>query len=100
MIRSVLSSEAMTGWRTNTLVLKGHRNGTELAHQNVPAGRFVHGDAGSVAFPPNAFVAVVSFYTLEHVPRQEHETVLGRIYRWLRPGGFLLIGIEGGIWTP
>lgn len=62
----------------------------------MPTGQFVHGDAGSVAFPPSSFDAVVSFYTLEHIPRLEHETILRRIYRWLRPEGLLLISIEAG----
>lgn len=67
-----------------------------LARQNVPAGHFIHGDAGSVEFQEAHFDAVVSFYTLEHVPRKEHETILQRIYQWLRDGGFLLISIEAG----
>jgi ubiquinone/menaquinone biosynthesis C-methylase UbiE len=56
-----------------------------LACQNVPAGHFIHGDAGSVEFPAAAFDAVISFYTLEHIPREEHETILRRIHHWLRP---------------
>jgi len=67
-----------------------------LARQNVPTGHFIHGDAGSVEFQEAHFDAVVSFYTLEHVPRKEHETILQRIYQWLRDGGFLLISIEAG----
>ena len=39
---------------------------------------------------------------LTHVPRDEHAAVLGRIVRWLRPGGVLLasFGVEddpGGV---
>jgi ubiquinone/menaquinone biosynthesis C-methylase UbiE len=67
-----------------------------LARQNVPTGHFLHGDAGSVEFPPNSFDAVISFYTLEHIPREEHKTILRRIYQWLRVGGFLLMSIEAG----
>jgi ubiquinone/menaquinone biosynthesis C-methylase UbiE len=67
-----------------------------LARQNVPTGHFLHGDAGSVEFPPSSFDAVVSFYTLEHIPREEHKTVLRRIYKWLRVGGLLLISMEAG----
>jgi cyclopropane fatty-acyl-phospholipid synthase-like methyltransferase len=67
-----------------------------LARQNVPAGRFLHGDAGSVEFPPSSFDAVVSFYTLEHIPRQEHQIVLQRINNWLQVGGLLLISMEAG----
>jgi len=66
----------------------------DLARQNVPAGHFLHGDAASVRFPAASFDAVISFYSLEHIPRQEHEAILRRIYGWLRPGGFLLFSME------
>jgi ubiquinone/menaquinone biosynthesis C-methylase UbiE len=68
----------------------------DLARQNVPTGYFLHGDAGSVEFPQSSFDAVVSFYTLEHIPREEHKTVLRRIYNWLRVRGLLLISMEAG----
>jgi SAM-dependent methyltransferase len=68
----------------------------DLARQNVPTGHFIHGDAGSVAFPAASFDAVVSFYTLEHIPRKEHGTILRRIHRWLRAGGLLLVSMEAG----
>jgi ubiquinone/menaquinone biosynthesis C-methylase UbiE len=67
-----------------------------LARQNIPTGNFLHGDAGSVEFDADSFDAVVSFYTLEHIPRGEHEALLRRIFRWLRPGGLLLISMEAG----
>jgi ubiquinone/menaquinone biosynthesis C-methylase UbiE len=66
----------------------------DLAHRNVPGGRFLHGDLGSVEFPPSSFDAVVSFYTLEHLPRREHAAILRRICRWLKPGGWLLLSTE------
>jgi ubiquinone/menaquinone biosynthesis C-methylase UbiE len=68
----------------------------DLARQNVPAGSFIHGDAGSVEFPAASFDAVVSFYTLEHIPREEHETILRRVHGWLRPGGYFLLSHEAG----
>jgi len=67
-----------------------------LAQQNVPTGHFVNEDAGSAEFPPSSFDAVVSFYTLEHIPREEHKAVLRRIGKWLRVGGLLLISMEAG----
>ena len=65
-----------------------------LARENVPTGTFIHGDAGSVTFPEASFAAVVSFYTLEHLPREEHQPLLERIYQWLQGGGYLLISTE------
>jgi cyclopropane fatty-acyl-phospholipid synthase-like methyltransferase len=57
------------------------------ARQNVPRGTFLHADLGSVTFSPGSFDAVVSFYTLEHLPREEHAAIFGRIATWLKPGG-------------
>jgi cyclopropane fatty-acyl-phospholipid synthase-like methyltransferase len=68
----------------------------DLARRAVPTGIFLHDDAGSVTFPAAAFDAVVSFYTLEHIPREEHQTILRRIHQWLRPGGYMLISLEAG----
>jgi cyclopropane fatty-acyl-phospholipid synthase-like methyltransferase len=65
-----------------------------LARRNVPAGTFIHGDAGTVEFPTASFDAVVSFYALEHIPRTEHALLFRRIHRWLRSGGFLLMSHE------
>jgi SAM-dependent methyltransferase len=64
------------------------------ARQNVPSGTFLHADLGSIAFSPGSFDAVVSFYTLEHLPREEHAAIFGRIATWLKPGGYLLLGTE------
>ena len=68
----------------------------DLARKNVPAGTFIQGDLASVDFPAQAFDAVASFYTLEHIPRREHAEVLKRIHGWLRSGGLLLFSIEAG----
>jgi ubiquinone/menaquinone biosynthesis C-methylase UbiE len=66
----------------------------ELARQNVPSGSFIHGDAGSADFPAASFDAVVSFYTLEHLPRGEHQALLRHIHQWLRGNGYFLISTE------
>ncbi len=75
------------------------------ARQNVPSGTFLHADLGSISFSPGSFDAVVSFYTLEHLPREEHAAIFDRIATWLKPGGYLLLGTEAagsagsiGIW--
>lgn len=60
------------------------------AWERVPGARFVHADFTTVDLEPASFDAVVSFYVFNHVPREELGPLLGRIQRWLRPGGFLL----------
>jgi SAM-dependent methyltransferase len=64
-----------------------------LARQNVPQGRFVQGDMGSIAFRPGMFDAVVAFHSLIHVPRVQHPTLFDRMGRWLRPGGLLVASL-------
>jgi cyclopropane fatty-acyl-phospholipid synthase-like methyltransferase len=61
-----------------------------LARQNVPAATFLQADIMSLDFPPATFDAVVSYYTIFHLPREEHPVLFERIRRWLKPGGFLM----------
>jgi SAM-dependent methyltransferase len=61
-----------------------------LAHQHVPTATFVHADMMTLDFPPATFDAVVAFYTILHVPRQEHAVLLNQISTWLRPNGLFL----------
>jgi cyclopropane fatty-acyl-phospholipid synthase-like methyltransferase len=66
----------------------------EAARGNAPAARVLEGDAGACDFPPETFDAVVAFYVLDHIPREEHAALFGRIAGWLRPGGLLLFTTE------
>jgi cyclopropane fatty-acyl-phospholipid synthase-like methyltransferase len=67
-----------------------------LARANVPEAEFIERDAASLDFGKERFDAVVSFYMLEHIPRAEHARLLSRVFRWLRPGGYLLMSVEEG----
>jgi cyclopropane fatty-acyl-phospholipid synthase-like methyltransferase len=64
------------------------------AARNVPDAEFVCADARTVTFPDGHFDAAVSLYTFDHIPRQEHHLLLGRLHQWLQPGGLLLLNIE------
>jgi SAM-dependent methyltransferase len=73
-----------------------------LARTNVPAARFVRADLTTYDRPAASVDAVVAFYVLTHVPRDDHAALLARIRRWLRPGGVVLasFGVEddpGGV---
>jgi len=61
----------------------------ELAERYVPDATFIQADMAALEFAPGSFDAVVAFYALTHVPRDEHAALLGRIATWLRPGGLL-----------
>jgi SAM-dependent methyltransferase len=60
------------------------------ARQRVPGATFLHADFTEVELERESFDAVVSFYVLNHVPREELGPLLRRIASWLRPGGHLL----------
>ena len=74
----------------------------ELARANVPNATFVQADMTALAFEPASFDAVVAFYSLTHIPRDDVAALLHRIRDWLRPGGMFIatMGVEddpGGI---
>ena len=48
---------------------------------------------------PGTFDAVVSFYSLIHVPIEDQRKLLPKIHRWLRPGGYLLAIVGFERWT-
>jgi cyclopropane fatty-acyl-phospholipid synthase-like methyltransferase len=66
----------------------------DLARRNVPSGRFFKADLSLLQFPESTFDAVVSFYTIEQVPRRTHAQLFARIATWLKPGGYLLLSVE------
>lgn len=68
----------------------------ELARARVPEARYVVGDMATVAFRPGAFAAVTAFFSLIHVPREEHATVLVSTHRHLHPGGHLVATMSSG----
>lgn len=60
------------------------------AQHNVPNGIFLHSDIMALSLPAASFDAVVAFYAIFHLPREEHQHLFERIATWLKPGGYLL----------
>lgn len=61
-----------------------------FARKNIPRANVLHADMTTVEFPENSFDGVCAFYSLIHVPRNEHGTLLHRIANWLRPSGLFI----------
>jgi SAM-dependent methyltransferase len=61
-----------------------------LARQNVPDAQFVQADITQLDFAPASFDAVVAFYSIIHVPREEQQKLLQDVASWLHPGGLLV----------
>ncbi|HTW39773.1 MAG TPA: class I SAM-dependent methyltransferase [Thermoplasmata archaeon] len=63
----------------------------ERARSTVPTGRFVRGDMTEVSFTREAFGGVACLYALIHVPLGEQPSLIGKVHRWLEPGGLFLV---------
>jgi SAM-dependent methyltransferase len=62
----------------------------ERARRLVPGARLLRADVTEVVFEQGSFDAVVALFLLGHVPRAKQEALLGRVFGWLRPGGWFL----------
>lgn len=65
----------------------------ELAKQNVPQAQFFCMDFSQYDFPIDHYDAVISFYALFHVPKNEQSKLFQLIHQTLKPGGFLMISL-------
>ncbi len=64
-----------------------------LAKKNVPTAEFIIANVMETEFPAGRFDAIVSFYAIFHIPRQEHQALFRRFAQWLRPGGLVLFTV-------
>lgn len=67
-----------------------------LARRHAPTATLLQADMSQLDLAPESFDAVAALYSLTHVPRARHALVLGRVARWLRPGGYLLVTMGAG----
>ncbi len=72
------------------------REQLKLAARNVPQADFILADMAGLSFPEATFDAVAAFYSITHLPRDEHHDLLANIYRMLRPGGLLVATMGAG----
>ena len=74
----------------------------ELARTRLPDATLLSGDFSALDFAADTFDAVTAFYSIMHVPREEHSALFGQIARWLKPGGLFLASLShvgGDDWT-
>jgi ubiquinone/menaquinone biosynthesis C-methylase UbiE len=70
----------------------------KLAKKNLPQGKFFVKDMSEIDFPASSFDAVVSFYAIFHVPREEHFALLKKLYALLKSKGYLLVTMGSSDW--
>jgi SAM-dependent methyltransferase len=92
--RHVTASLAAAGFRVTGLDVSARS--IEVARRELPSVRFLVGDMATATFPAGSFDLVTAFYSIIHLPREEHGEVLRRIAGWLRPGGGLIASLGAG----
>jgi len=68
----------------------------KLAQRNVPNASLVLGDMTTLEFPAASFDAVLAFYAITHIPREEHPALFAKVEGWLRPGGLFIATLGAG----
>ncbi len=66
----------------------------DLARKNVPNATFLCGDMTNMKFLNTEFHGVLAFYSIIHVPRDEHNTLFQEIYRILKIDGVVLMSLH------
>jgi cyclopropane fatty-acyl-phospholipid synthase-like methyltransferase len=61
----------------------------ELARLNVPDASFMCKDIMDCRFADSTFDAIIAFYSIFHLPQDQHVNLFSRVYGWLKPGGYL-----------
>lgn len=65
----------------------------EHAREQLPDQQFINADFSTLEYD-DAFDAVVSFYAIFHIPREEHAQLFEDMASWLKPGGSVLLTIS------
>ena len=56
-------------------------------------------DIMAIHFPPQSFAAIVAFFTIIHLPLPEQRPLFASLFRWVRPGGSLMVTVGHRAWT-
>ena len=63
----------------------------EIAKKNVPKAQFIRKDMTELDFPTAYFDGILAYYSIIHVPREEHFDLFKNFYRMLKPNGKALL---------
>lgn len=61
------------------------------ARERVPEAKFIQGDFFDQNFDENSFDAIVSFYAIFHIPREEHKELFEKMNNWVKDNGVILV---------
>lgn len=69
-----------------------------LAQKNVPQAQYQVKDMSQIQESDYQVDAVVSFYAIFHIPREEHQILFKKINSFLPQGGLILVTMGSGDW--
>lgn len=69
-----------------------------LARKNLPKGKFLIKDMSKIDFSMNSFDAIVSFYAIFHIKREDHQNLFNKLFFILKVGGNLLVTMGLSEW--
>jgi SAM-dependent methyltransferase len=67
-----------------------------LARKNIHGAALVCADITKLPFHNSTFDAIISYYSIIHIPRKEHREVLFNFHRLLKVGGLALLCLGAG----
>jgi ubiquinone/menaquinone biosynthesis C-methylase UbiE len=67
-----------------------------LARKNIRGAVLVCGDITKLPFHDSTFDAIISYYSIIHIPRSKHREVLLNFHRLLKAGGLALLCLGAG----
>ena len=70
----------------------------EVARRNAPQATLIHGDVTKTEFDENSFDGIVSTYAIIHIHKSLHPMMYNRMYKWLKPGGVMLVCTAHSDW--
>jgi ubiquinone/menaquinone biosynthesis C-methylase UbiE len=63
----------------------------ELAKKNIPNAQFISADMTQLDLPDESVDGICSYYAIIHIPREEHESLIGNFHRMLKRSGIVLL---------
>lgn len=66
----------------------------ELAREHVPGATFIQGDMLQLDIQAATFDAVVAFYSIFHLPKEEQGLLVEKVTGWLKEGGWFLFNLN------
>jgi 2-polyprenyl-3-methyl-5-hydroxy-6-metoxy-1,4-benzoquinol methylase len=63
----------------------------DLAKENVPEANFHQKNIIELDFPDDSFEGIICVYTLWHIPRNNHQSIINNFHRMLKTNGILVL---------